>query len=248
MNTEELWANHTPGDVKSRNLIIEHYSGLVKKVALKISRKLPKSVSIDDLIGYGNFGLIGAIDRFEPDRGFKFETYAARRVHGAILDGLRDADWVPRSVRSKAKDIERASQLLENDLGRHPTPAEIAEHLDLDESQVLATLSDVDSGHMETIESYNDPSEIENSASYSMALATPGDASQNLELESIIESLTEAMASIEERERIVLHLVYWEDMSMADIGIVLGVTESRVCQILTKANAGVKDRLDLQVS
>lgn len=246
--TEELWTNYQPGDIETRNKIIEHYHELVKKVALKISRTLPKSVSLDDLIGYGNFGLIGAIDRFEPDRGFKFETYAARRVHGAILDGLRDTDWVPRSVRSRAKDIERTSQILERRLGRHPTHAEVAKEMNVDESFVLNALSDVETGNLGTIESYDGDDDIENAVSYSSALAAPGDASQNLELESIIDSLTEAMSSIDERERMVLHLVYWEDMSMADIGVVLGVTESRVCQILTKANAQVKDRLDIQVS
>lgn len=247
MNVDQLWSNYKPGNQKIRNQLIEHYYPLVERVAQKTARGLPKSVSVDDLVGYGSFGLIGAIDRFEPDRGFKFETYAARRIHGAILDGLREYDWVPRSVRSKAKEIDRTAQVLEHRLGRHPTAAEIAQELGVEEEYVSSTITDVEFGNLETIESY-DQEDSENSLSYGMALASPGDASQYLELEVIVDSLGEAIESMDEREKMVLHMVYWEDMPMADIGVVLGVTESRVCQILTKANSYLKDRLDAKVS
>lgn len=243
----DVWAQYDPNDLSQRNLIIEHYHSLVEREAAKLSRKLPKTVSVEDLMGYGYFGLIDAVEKFEPERGFKFETYAARRIHGSMLDGLRSADWVPRSVRSRAKTIERATVALEAQHGRHPTNAEIAEFLDVDEEFVRGAKADVEVGVLATTESF-DSDDSENSVSYNSFLASPGDASQYIELDSIISSLLEAMDTMDEREQIVIHLVYWENLSLADVGVVLGVTESRVCQILTKANTHIKSQLDARVS
>lgn len=244
----DVWKDYDPTDVEQRNAIIEHYHGLVEREATKLARRLPKTVSVQDLMGYGYFGLIDAVEKFEPERGFKFETYAARRVHGSILDGLRSADWVPRSVRSRAKEIEKATVALEAQNGRHPTNGEIAEFLDVDENYVRSAKADVEAGMLATTESFDNNDDSENSVSYNSFLASPGDASQYIELDSIVSSLMAALGSMDERERIVIHLVYWESLSLADVGVVLGVTESRVCQILTKANTHIKSKLDLRVS
>lgn len=245
----DLWKNYDPDNLEQRNEIVEHYHDLVERVATKLSRKLPKTVSLNDLMGYGYFGLIDAVEKFEPERGFKFETYAARRVHGSILDGLRSNDWVPRSVRSKARQIEKATVQLESDLGRHPTNQEIAEHLDVDEDFVRSAKADVEAGMLSTTESFETDKEDRGDAGgYSLMLASPGDASQFIELDSIVDSLLYALDTMDEREKVVIHLVYWENLSLADVGVVLGVTESRVCQILTKANSHIKTKLDLRVS
>jgi len=244
---KDIWEDYSPGNLVQRNAIIEYHHELVEKVATKLARRLPKSVSLSDLIGYGYFGLIDAVDKFEPDRGFKFETYAARRIHGSILDGLRSADWVPRSVRSRAKEIEKATLKLESDLGRHATNLEIAEEIGQDEEFVRVAKRDVETGMVSSMD-VTSPAGDDDNVGYGAFLAAPGDASQSIELDGIIENLLMAIESMEDRERIVMHLVYWEDLSMADIGIILGVTESRVCQILTKANIHIKSKLDVRVS
>ncbi len=243
----DVWKDYDPTDLEQRNAIIEHYHSLVEREASKLARRLPKTVSVQDLMGYGYFGLIDAVEKFEPQRGFKFETYAARRVHGSILDGLRSADWVPRSVRSRAKEIEKATVALEAQNGSHPSNAEIAEFLGVGEDYVRSAKADVEAGMLATTESF-DNDDSENSVSYNSFLASPGDASQFIELDSIVSSLMAALGSMDERERIVIHLVYWENLSLADVGVVLGVTESRVCQILTKANTHIKSKLDVRVS
>jgi RNA polymerase sigma factor FliA len=244
-DVERLWSRYKrDGRRDERDALILHYSPLVKFVAGRMAVGLPQNVEQADLVSYGVFGLIDAIDKFEPERGFKFETYAINRIKGAILDELRSIDWVPRSVRSKARAVERAYAELESSLHRTPTDAELAEALDMDEEQlqsVLAQISFVGLVALDEVLSLGDRSE---SATLGDTLPSkeqgPVDA---FEVEEMRELLAEAVNRMPEREKIVLTLYYYEGLTLADIGEVLGVTESRVCQIHTKAVLQLRARI-----
>ncbi len=227
-----------------RDELIVFYAPLVKYVASRIAAGLPRTVDQADLMSYGMFGLIDAITKFEPDRGFKFETYAVSRIKGSILDELRSIDWVPRSVRSKAKSVERAISKLESKNHRPPTDEEIAAELDLSMGQlhniykqigalsVVALDEILSSGTSETL-------------TFGDTLADrregPGSTVEKAETRQL---LAEALNLMSEREKIVLTLYYYENMTLAEIGGVLGVTESRVCQIHTKAILRLRSRFE----
>ena len=140
----ELWSEYKANDTRdARERLIIHYAPLVKFVAGRVAAGLPQSIEQSDLVSYGIFGLIDAIDKFDPGRGFKFETYAISRIKGAIIDELRSIDWVPRSVRAKARSIERAISKLENELKRSPEDAEVAAELDMSEGELAGVLSQI---------------------------------------------------------------------------------------------------------
>jgi RNA polymerase sigma factor FliA len=232
-------------DQKLRDRLILTYAPLVKYVAGRLGSGLPAHVDDEDLASYGLLGLIGAIERFDPSRDVKFETYAMGRIKGAIIDELRSLDWVPRSVRSRARQIERTIGELEAKLGRAPTDEEIAgklgvteEELDDDLFQISRTsiaaldeLWTVSGGGdqvslIDTIEDTSGPS--------------PTTALDETELR---EAMADAIAGLPEREKIVITLYYYEELTLREIGEVLGVTESRVSQLHTKAVLRLKARL-----
>jgi RNA polymerase sigma factor for flagellar operon FliA len=232
-------------DQKLRDRLILTYAPLVKYVAGRLGSGLPAHVDDEDLASYGLLGLIGAIERYDPGRDVKFETYAMGRIKGAIIDELRSLDWVPRSVRSKARQIERTIAELEAKLARAPTDEEIAgklgvseEELDDDLSQISRTsiaaldeLWTVSGGGdqvslIDTIEDTSGPS--------------PTTALDETELR---EAMADAIARLPEREKIVITLYYYEELTLREIGEVLGVTESRVSQLHTKAVLRLKARL-----
>jgi RNA polymerase sigma factor FliA len=235
---EQLWADFKAmGDTRDRDALIVHYSPLVKYVAGRVAVGLPQNVDQADLVSYGIFGLIDAIEKFDLDRGFKFETYAIARIKGAIIDELRSIDWVPRSVRAKARNLERAYSKLEGQLHRTPTDSELAEELDLTESQLQQTYSHISFIGLvaldETLSGAGDRGESM-SLGDTVADAGPGPVAA-YEVEEMRQILADAINGMPEREKIVLTLYYYEGLTLAEIGQVLGVTESRVCQIHTKA-------------
>lgn len=247
--TEELkllWQHYKTdngaADPAVRERLILAYNPLVKFVAGRVGAGLPRSVEQGDLIGYGNFGLIDAIERFEPERGFKFETFAIPRIQGAILDELRALDWVPRSVRSKAKAIERAMTDLEALHGRSASDEEIASQLDISVDALHSQLSDVAFGGIAALDEVRSGGAGNTSTLRDLLAdqgAQPGDRLEEVETRSMLGRF---IGELGDREKAVLTLYYFEGLTMADIGDVFGVTESRVCQIHAKAVLGLRTK------
>ncbi|MEM7341883.1 MAG: RNA polymerase sigma factor WhiG [Actinomycetota bacterium] len=241
---DQVWSRFkADGDQTDRDHLIVYYAPLVKYVASRVAAGLPQSVDQSDLVSYGMFGLIDAIVKFDPERGFKFETYAISRIKGAILDELRSIDWVPRSVRSKAKSVERAMVKLEAQLHRSPTDTEIAEELDLSIDQLNGIYNQISSLGMVALDEMLSGSGGEG-LTFGDTLADrhdgPGGQFEQVEMR---QTLAGAINRMNEREKLVLTLYYYENLTLAEIGRVLGVTESRICQIHTKAVLTLRSRL-----
>ena len=222
---------------QARERLILHFAPLVKYVASRVATGLPASVEQADLVSYGMFGLIDALDKFEPARGNKFETYAIPRIKGAIIDELRAMDWVPRSVRFKAREIEKAYADLEAMLKRAPTEREVAERLGISVPELHEIISQVSFvSVLQLDELLSVGSDRGEQVSLLDTLADRGtDPTTGLESQETRGILAAAINSLSEREKIVVTLYYFEGLTLAEIGDILGVTESRVCQIHTKA-------------
>jgi RNA polymerase sigma factor for flagellar operon FliA len=237
-----LWEEFKQNEVSgaragARERLILHYAPLVKYVASRVATGLPASVDQADLVSYGMFGLIDALEKFDPGRGNKFETYAIPRIKGAIIDELRAMDWVPRSVRFKAREIEKAYSDLESIHKRGPTEKEVAARLGVtlrELHEVINQISFVQVLQLDEILSVG--SDRGEQVSLLDTLADRGtDPTTALEGEETRGLLAAAINSLSEREKIVVTLYYFEGLTLAEIGDILGVTESRVCQIHTKA-------------
>ena len=237
-----LWAEFKQSEVSgaresARERLILHYAPLVKYVASRVATGLPASVDQADLVSYGMFGLIDALEKFDPGRGNKFETYAIPRIKGAIIDELRAMDWVPRSVRFKAREIEKAYSDLESIHKRAPTETEVAARLGVtlrELHEVINQISFVQVVQLDEILSVG--SDRGEQVSLIDTLADRGtDPTTSLEGQETRGMLAAAINSLSEREKIVVTLYYFEGLTLAEIGEILGLTESRVCQIHTKA-------------
>jgi len=231
---------------EAREQLILHYSPLVKYVAGRVSSGLPPSVEFGDLVSYGVFGLLDAIDKYDPGRGIKFETYAIARIKGAIIDELRADDWVPRSVRFKAREIERAYIALESELRRIPTDEEVAEKLGVTLDEYLNLLGKMSLISLVALDelwtvSGDRPDKI--SLADTVEDVKVKDPSKTFEIEEMKDMIAAAINHLSERERIVVSLYYFEGLTMREIGEVLSVTESRVCQMHTKAILRLRARL-----
>jgi RNA polymerase sigma factor FliA len=242
---EQLWAEYKASATRElRDQLIVHYSPLVKYVAGRVATGLPQNVEQADLVSYGIFGLIDAIEKFDLDRGFKFETYAIARIKGNILDELRSIDWVPRSVRSKARAIEKAYGKLESQLHRTPTEAELAEELDMTDDQLQTALSQISFTGLVALDEMLSGGDRGESVTLGDTIADAGDGPMAaFEVEEMRHILAEAINRLPEREKVVLTLYYYEGLTLAEIGTILGVTESRVCQIHTKAILQLRARI-----
>jgi len=240
-----LWDRYTSKPTRAvRDQLIVHYSPLVKYVASRVAAGLPQNVEQADLVSYGIFGLIDAIDKFDLDRGYKFETYAISRIKGAMLDELRSMDWVPRSVRTKAKRIEQANAKLEAKLGRAPSDEEIAEELDITVEDLDEMLTKISFVGVVALDEMLSGSERGDSQTLGDTIPDKGNGPLgSFEVEEMRQLLAESINSMTEREKIVLTLYYYEGLTLAEIGEVLGVTESRVCQIHTKSVIRLRSRL-----
>lgn len=243
---KDLWAKYKDEpNASTRDRLILHYSPLVKFVAGRVAVGLPQAVEQADLVSYGMFGLIDAIDKFEPERGFKFETYAISRIRGAILDELRSIDWVPRSVRSKARQIERAYAKLEARHHRPPTDDELAAQLRWSPEQLQVALGQISTVGVAALdEMLSTGGERGESVTLGDTIADttttgPVGAFEQVETRQL---LSRSINDLPEREKIVLTLYYYESLTLQEIGEVLGVTESRVCQIHTKAVLHLRSR------
>ncbi|MEM9514420.1 MAG: FliA/WhiG family RNA polymerase sigma factor [Actinomycetota bacterium] len=231
------WLNRR--NPSARDHLIVHYSPLVKFVAGRVGAGLPSSVDPGDLVSSGVFGLIDAIERYDPERGVKFETFAVPRIRGAVYDGLRQLDWVPRSVRSRARNVERAFSELEHELGRSPTDDELATHLHISPEELarwLAAIASTTVGPLDrAIAAGAEPAAAEGPGSES-----PAAVIEDRELSRVMR---DEIRKLPDRPKLVLSLYYDEGLTLAEIGEVLGVTESRVSQIHTKAVLQLRSRL-----
>ena len=246
-STQALWAQfRETGDRGIRDRLILTYAPLVKYVAGRLGSGLPAHVDEGDLVSYGLLGLIGAIERYDPDRDVKFETYAIARIKGAIIDELRAMDWVPRSVRSRARQIERAMAELEAKLGRAPTDEEIAQKLGLSEDELEESLTEI---ARSSIAALDELWTVSGSGGDQIALidtiedTEAPDPQSALSQTELREAIADAIARLPEREKLVVTLYYYEELTLREIGEVLGVTESRVSQLHTKAILRLKARL-----
>jgi RNA polymerase sigma factor for flagellar operon FliA len=248
---KDVWSSYKKtGDEKAREKLVLAYSPLVKFVAGRMSSGLPAHIEESDLISYGLLGLIGAIERFDPEREIKFETFAVSRIKGSIIDELRSLDWVPRSVRAKAREIESTQTKLEHELGRVPTDKEVADALEMSvedfqdsllqisNSTVVAldelwTVSDSSGDQVSLLDTMKDPNAV--------------DPARELGVSELKDRLANAISRLPEREKLVIALYYYENLTLREIGEVLGVTESRVSQLHTKAVLRLKSRLQTEV-
>jgi RNA polymerase sigma factor for flagellar operon FliA len=222
-------------------LIVEHLS-LIRHIAHRVATRLPASVEISDLVNAGVLGLIDAVDKFQPERGVKFKTYAELRVRGAMIDSLRDIDWAPRSLRRKSRDLERVYSELEQRLGRPATDEEVSEALGQNLEGLHALLDQLNGL---TIGSFDDS--FQQNDSEAMINYYPDDGSNNPHLRFEAAELTQILAdsidALPEKERLVLSLYYYEELTMKEIGNLLGVNESRVSQLHSKATLRLRAKL-----
>ncbi len=243
-HVNELWQDFkSTGSERAREGLILHYSPLVKFVAGRVGVGLPRSVEQSDLISYGIFGLIDAIDKFDLERGFKFETYAINRAKGAILDELRALDWVPRSVRAKAREIARSLDELEHKLQRTPSEEELSSSMDMPLAQLQDTLGEISSLGLVALDELL--GRDSDSSSVGDVLPDPRGLSPEaaFHVEETKRVVADSINRLPDRERLVVTLYYYEGLTLSEIGEVLGVTESRVCQIHTKAVMSLRNRM-----
>jgi RNA polymerase sigma factor for flagellar operon FliA len=244
---KDLWRRYKrDGDERARERLVVAYSPLVKYVSGRMASGLPAHVEESDLISYGLGGLISAIERFELEREIKFETYAITRIKGSIIDELRSLDWVPRSVRARARAIERANTKLEHKLQRAPTDEEMAKELEMtvgDFQDALLQISNSTVAALDELWTVSDASG--DSVSLLDTLQDPGapDPAAVMDATDLKDRIADAIARLPEREKLVVALYYYENLTLREIGEVLGVTESRVSQLHTKAVLRLRGRM-----
>jgi RNA polymerase sigma factor for flagellar operon FliA len=243
---DELWrAFKMLKDKKARDDLITHYASLVKYVAGRVAINLPKNVEEGDLIGYGSLGLLDAMERFDPQRGVKFETYAIARIRGAMIDGLRSMDWVPVSVRHRNRTVEEATRSLENRLGRSATDAEIAAELRISIQEYNRRIRDITSSAILSLEDiWGNPNDSETTFR-SPEIKDEKSPDPLDEAEWILrkESLAKAIERLPEREGLVVALYYYEGLTVKEIAKIMKVSPSRISQLHTKAVVRLKGYL-----
>jgi len=238
--TDELWTAYRVAPTRpTRDRLLLQYAPLVRTVAHRVAAGLPAYVEVADLAQIGYFGLLAAIERFDPERGLRFETYAVQRIRGAILDELRAQDWVPRTVRGRVRDRVRASELLQSRLRRAATDDEVAAELGI-------TLEDLRS-HRQPVQLVSVEALDEQGGSIAdLVEAEEADPGELLDARETVAMLRSAVLLLEERDRTVIRLYYAENRTLADIGRALGLTESRVCQLHSRAVLRLRGKFDEQ--
>ena len=231
--------------VENREEVIKQYSPMIKYVANRIAMRLPPHVEVDDLISVGVLGLMDAISKYDPSRGAKFKTYAEFRVRGAILDELRSMDWVPRSVRQKASNVDAVVHKLQAKLRRQPEDEEVAKEMDLSLEQFYDTLNETKSMPVFSLEDLGIAKETGEQQSLLDWLTGKADSDPQtqIRLTELKEIITKAIDTLPEKERLMISLYYYEELTMKEIGVVLDITESRVSQIHSKAVYHLRTKL-----
>ncbi|MCL2260514.1 MAG: FliA/WhiG family RNA polymerase sigma factor [Fibromonadales bacterium] len=251
MDLEALWTEYKDhGSHAARDKLLAEYTPLVRYTAQRMAINLPRSVQLGDLIGAGVMGLIKAVESFDSGREVKFETYATHKIRGAILDDLREQDWIPRSIRQKARMIKNAYSELEKEIGRTPYDNEVAEHLNLKPAEFEDLLSEV---APTTIVSLNEVMSDNYGESTNVSLidtiedTTIENPLDRLGMEEAKKILASALMALPENERHVIALYHYEEMTLKEIGAAMNLTEGRVSQIHSKAMLKLKAKLQLQL-
>ncbi|PJA75297.1 RNA polymerase sigma factor WhiG [bacterium CG_4_9_14_3_um_filter_65_15] len=243
----DIWDRMTGEDSQNaRCELVDIYARIVKYVAGRMAIGLPHYVEFNDLVSAGLLGLIQAIDNFDAGRQIKFETYAIPRIRGSILDELRSQDWFPRSLRRKAKQLEEAYSILEMRLGRPATDAEVAKELDIELPELDEMMGEVSVATIMSLDAESNSSDSDNSTALVEFLADPAadNIEQELAKQEMKDLIGKRIAELPEKEQLVLVLYYYEELTLKEIGEILDVTESRVCQIHTKAILRLKGKID----
>ena len=239
---QELWRQYS--DTKNpaiREKLIVEYSNIVKYVAGRLSIYFGSNVEYDDLIGYGVFGLIDAIEKFDLNKGVKFETYASLRIRGSIIDSIRELDWVPRSLRQRNKELERVYAELENKLGHSATDQEVADKLGIDVDELYKLLNEVNLSSMISLEEFLEQN-------YEIGVNTSSINREDkpesyIEITEMREILVDAISKLPEKEKTVVSLYYFEDLTLKEISAIMKVSESRISQLHTKAILRLRGKL-----
>jgi RNA polymerase sigma factor for flagellar operon FliA len=243
---EELWELYRKTkDPKIREMFVKQYAPLVKYVAGKVAVGMPHNVDFDDLVGFGVFGLIDAIEKFDPEKHVKFKTYAVTRIRGAIFDELRSIDWVPRSVRQKSREIEDTVQQLEANLGRAASDKEIADEMGMSEDEFQKTMMKISGTSILSLNDVWYTGEDNDTVSIVDSIESPHSMNPDsiVEKDEIKRVIVQAISELPEKEKKVLVLYYYEDLTLKEIGKVLEVTESRISQLHTKAIMRLRTKL-----
>jgi RNA polymerase sigma factor for flagellar operon FliA len=243
---DELWQEFKKTKSPAlRDKFIRQYMPLVKYVAGKVSTGMPDSVEFDDLVGFGQFGLLDAINKFDPDKNVKFKTYAVTRIRGAIFDELRELDWVPRSVRQKSREIEDTIVELEAKLGRTASDAEIAGAMGITESEYENTIMKVSGTSVLSLNDVWYSGDDSDHMSIGDSIEAPNSLNPDVivEREEIRKVIIQAINELPKNEKMVIVLYYHEDLTFKEIGQVLNVSESRISQLHTKANLHLRAKL-----
>lgn len=246
---DQLWKEwKEQGSRKAKDRLLAEYAGLVRHTAQRVAVGLPSHVELGDLVGSGVMGLIKAVETFDPEREVKFETYAAHKIRGAILDELRALDWVPRSVRQKGRSLQKAYAQLASDLGRTPYDDEVAEHLGMTLVEFEDLLSEVAPLTVLSLDEQEGlPGEDGLKLSETIADDQAANALNDIEENQLRAVLREAIQGLPEKERLVVAMYHFEELNFKEVGRVMGITESRVCQIHSKAMMKLRTRVRLQV-
>lgn len=228
-----------------RDYFIEKYAPLVKYVAGKVAVGMPHNVEFDDLVSYGTFGLLDAIEKFDPGKEVKFKTYAMTRIRGAVFDELRTIDWIPRSIRQKAKQVEKIIIELENKLGRTVDDEEIAQELDISVEEFHTLVSKISGTSLISLNDIWHGNDDSDELSFLETIESPSNMNPDVmvEREEIKGLIVESIKKLPDKEKKVIVLYYYEDLTLKEIGEVLEVTESRVSQLHTKAIMRLRGRL-----
>lgn len=247
IDLKDVWEEYArTGSKQCKDKLLAEYAGLIRYTAQRVAVNLPASVELGDLIGSGVMGLIKAVESFDLSRGFKFETFATHKIRGAILDELRALDWVPRSVRQKSKNLQRAYAQLEVKLNRMPYDDEVAEHMGITTGEFESLLLDVAPTTILSLEE-SMPSRTGEGKSLSLidTVEDPNESNPLKELgyQEVKRILMETIEQLPEKERLVVALYHYEELTLKEIGEVLNLTESRVSQIHSKAMLKLRSRL-----
>lgn len=243
---DELWLEYKKTrSPQLRDAFIRQYMPLVKYVAGKVSTGMPGSVEYDDLVGFGQFGLLDAINKYDPEKNVKFKTYAVQRIRGSILDELREMDWVPRSVRQKSREIDEAIVTVESKLGRAATDEEVAEEMGITVSELQRTVMKVSGTSILSLNDVWYAGDDSDRVSIGDSIESPSSLNPDVivEREEVRRVIIEAINELPEKEKMVLVLYYKEDLTFREIGEVLDVSESRISQLHTRANMRLRAKL-----
>jgi len=241
-----LWQGYkkNPNNAKLREQLILKYLHLVRYVVSRMPITLPISIATEDLISYGTMGLMEAVERFDPDRGLKFETYAVTRIRGSIIDQLRFQDWIPRGVRRRSKELVQTMQTMEEELGRAATDDELAERLGITKQKLKVLLSESQNLMLSLDDTYGNDSTGSNLTLLDLVEdKNSPDPQGEFEASELRKRLAQAIASLPEREKLLIALYYHENMTLREIGDIICVSESRACQLHAQAILRLRSRL-----